>query len=73
MLESIMSELAERAPVYESFRVDLENLRLENEGMLRDLTNAQNKRDQLDQQASDLKVKVSKLENENRVIAQGIN
>lgn len=72
MLESIMSELAERAPVYESFRVDLDNLRLENEGISRDLFKVQSQRDDALKQVSDYKVKITKLEDENRVISQGI-
>jgi nucleoprotein TPR len=72
MLESIMSELAERAPVYESFRVDLENMRLENEGISRDLFSAQSQREEALQQVSDFKLRITKLEDENRVISQGI-
>jgi nucleoprotein TPR len=73
MLESIMSELAERAPVYESFRVDLENLRLENEGISRDLFRAQSEREEAIHQVSDYKLRITKLEDENRVISQGIS
>ena len=70
MLESIMSELAERAPVYESYRVGLDNVRLENEGLERDLTKALHQRDDALQDTSDLKVRISKMEHESKVISQ---
>lgn len=71
MLESIMTELAERAPVYESYRVDLESCRKEIEKLSADLSNALHERNNAYEQMSLLKGKVSSSEQENSILSQG--
>ncbi len=71
MLESIMNELAERVPVYESYRVDLESSRKEIEKLSMDLNNALHERSIAYEQMSLLKNKVSSSEQENNILSQG--
>jgi chromosome segregation ATPase len=71
LLDSIMAELRERAPVFESYRQDLETSRQEIDQLSNSLTQALRERTSAMEELSSLKNKVSGLEEDNKLQTQG--
>ena len=71
LLDSIMAELRERAPVFESYRQDLESSRQEIDRLSTDLSQALHERNTALEELTALKNKVAGIEEDNKLKTQG--